>query len=67
MSHAPSPVRLGISIVATAMALATASCSNSGSNSNTGALTGVKGIVFLQRPLRNSGGNVFDYTSYEPG
>ncbi|HVR61960.1 MAG TPA: hypothetical protein VMU50_08680 [Polyangia bacterium] len=42
-----------------------AGCSG-GSTQN--ALGGdVHAIIFLQRPLRNDGGNVFDYTSYKAG
>jgi hypothetical protein len=62
---------LGLALLAVSAAgfgssgCSTKSTSNGGS---TGALPAeVQAIVFIQRVPRSDGGNVFDYTSYEPG
>ncbi|HEX3698529.1 MAG TPA: hypothetical protein VH374_24365 [Polyangia bacterium] len=63
--------RNGIGVVAlVGLALASAACSSGGPSTGTGTnpLGGdIHAITFLQRPLRNDGGNVFDYTSYKAG
>ena len=46
--------------------LTLAGCSSS-PNQGASVPADVQAIIFLQRPLRNSDGNVFDYTSYAPG
>jgi hypothetical protein len=64
MSHARSMVRIGV--WSAGFVLALDGCS--GSQSSAPVLPAdVQAIVFLQRVERNSNGNVFDYTSFEPG
>ncbi len=70
MSHTRSRLRLRVRIggwgVGLALALGLDACSSS-QNLTPPVSTDVQAIVFIQRPARNSGGNVFDYTSYLPG
>ncbi|HEX2660519.1 MAG TPA: hypothetical protein VHU40_19695, partial [Polyangia bacterium] len=50
-------------------ALLLAGCNGGSDGQSSGSLlpADVRAIVFLQRPARDSGGNVFDYASYVPG
>jgi hypothetical protein len=47
------------------LTLALAACS--GGDAAQGPLDGVDAIVFLQRPARGGMGDIFNYTSYQPG
>jgi hypothetical protein len=44
-----------------------AGCSSSGQSGSPGLPEEVKAVVFMQRMALSNAGNVFDYTSYEPG
>jgi len=64
-------VRFGTATAGLALlpSLLLAGCSNGSDGPSSGSLlpADVRAIVFLQRPARDSGGNVFDYASYVPG
>ncbi|MES1157860.1 MAG: hypothetical protein ABUL67_02050, partial [Haliangium ochraceum] len=63
-AHTSTLVRLGV--CAAGLSLALGGCS--GNQTSTSALPAdVEAIVFLQRTPRDSGGNVFDYDSYQAG
>ncbi|MBC8131578.1 MAG: hypothetical protein H7X95_01250 [Deltaproteobacteria bacterium] len=62
MSYARSVFRVGIWGVGLILGLQ--GCSG---NQSSALPPDVQGIIFLQRPLRNSGGNVFDYQDAVPG
>lgn len=49
--------------IAIAALVAAPACSSDGG----GALGDVKSLVFIQRPMRNETGDIFQYTSYIPG
>ena len=67
MSHARTSARswARFGVVGAGFILAFGGCSEG--ESQTPVPKDVQSIVFLQRVPRQSGGNVFDYTSFEPG
>ena len=54
-----------IAIGAALFTLAGTGCGGSGEDS--GPLSSVEALIILQRPARNDGGDIFQYTSYIPG
>jgi len=50
-----------------AMGIAAGACSNNNGGGTGGIPADVQSIMFLQRVARTDTGNVFDYTSYQPG
>jgi Hydrazine synthase alpha subunit middle domain len=64
MVHTRTAVRVGV--LGAGLILALDGCSGS-QNSAPALPADVQAIIFLQRAPRDSGGNVFDYTSFVPG
>lgn len=60
-------MRTAAKIGLVAMGIAAGACSNNGGSDSGAVPADVKSIMFLQRIARTDTGNVFDYTSYEPG
>ena len=60
-------IRTAAKIGLVAIGIAAGACSNNNGSGSGGIPADVKSIMFLQRIARTDTGNVFDYTSYEPG
>ncbi len=62
MTHTLKTLTLG-----TAVAVAATTATGCGGEQSSGPLGDVDALIVLQRPARNEMGDIFQYTSYEPG